>query len=158
MAVGFAVGSRGACHNRSGAYEADFSPEVDRLKSSRGQGALAADSEDRSAIMDSLIVCKFLRHCFEDLYEEGAEMLRAVTGWDVTAEELTSVAARVTNLKKAFNEREGWRREDDTLPERILTEALPTGVAAGSALSVADLDVMIEGYYEARGWTREGRA
>jgi aldehyde:ferredoxin oxidoreductase len=157
MAVGFAVGSRGACHNRSGAYEADFSPGVDRLKSSRAQGALAAESEDRSAIMDSLIVCKFLRHCFEDLYAEGAEMLRAVTGWDVTAAELTAVAARVTNLKKAFNEREGWRREDDTLPERILTEALPTGVAAGSALSVEDLDLMIDGYYEARGWTREGK-
>jgi aldehyde:ferredoxin oxidoreductase len=156
MAVGFAVGSRGACHNRSGAYEADFSPGVDRLKAERGQGALAAQSEDRSAVMDSLIVCKFLRHCFDDLYEEGAEMLRAVTGWDMTREELTTVAERVTNLKKAFNEREGWHREDDTLPGRILTEALPTGVAAGSALSREDLDLMIDGYYEARGWT-EGR-
>jgi aldehyde:ferredoxin oxidoreductase len=84
-------------------------------------------------------------------------MLRAVTGWDVTAEELATVAERVSNLKKVFNEREGWRREDDTLPGRILTEALPTGVAAGSALSREDLDRMIEGYYEARGWTQEGR-
>jgi aldehyde:ferredoxin oxidoreductase len=84
-------------------------------------------------------------------------MLRAVTGWDVTAEELATVAERVSNLKKAFNEREGWRREDDTLPERILTEALPTGVAAGSTLIREDLDRMIEGYYEARGWTREGK-
>ncbi len=157
MAVGFAVGSRGACHNRSGAYEADFSPSVDRLKAERYQGRLAAETEDRSAVMDSLIVCKFLRHCFDDLYEEGAAMLRAVTGWDMTPEELATVAERVTNLKKTFNEREGWRREDDTLPERILTEALATGVAAGSVLSREDLDLMIEGYYEARGWTRDGR-
>ncbi len=33
MALGLAVSPRGACHNRSGAYEADFSGEVDRLRS-----------------------------------------------------------------------------------------------------------------------------
>jgi aldehyde:ferredoxin oxidoreductase len=156
MAVGLAVGSRGACHNRSGAYEADFSTEVDRLRAERPRGRIAADSEDRSALMDSLIVCKFLRQCFDDLYAQGAEMLRAVTGWDVDPGELRTTAERVTNLKKTFNVREGWRREDDTLPERILTEKLPSGVAAGTGLSREDLDMMIEGYYEARGWTNEG--
>ena len=30
MALGFAVGARGADHNRSGAYEVDFSEKVDR--------------------------------------------------------------------------------------------------------------------------------
>ena len=30
MALGFAVGTRGADHNRSGAYEVDFSDKVDR--------------------------------------------------------------------------------------------------------------------------------
>jgi hypothetical protein len=30
MALGFAVGARGADHNRSGAYEVDFSDKVDR--------------------------------------------------------------------------------------------------------------------------------
>ena len=32
MALGLAVSTRGACHNRSSAYEADFSARVDRLK------------------------------------------------------------------------------------------------------------------------------
>ena len=31
LALGFAVGTRGADHNRSGAYEADFSGEIDRI-------------------------------------------------------------------------------------------------------------------------------
>lgn len=157
MALGLAVGSRGACHNRSSAYEADFSPGVDRLQAEWARGRLAAESEDRSAVLDSLIVCKFLRHCFSDLCEEGAEMLRAVTGWEIDARELAEVAERVTNVKKAFNLREGWRPEDDTLPERCLTEALPTGVAAGASLSREDLRMMVEAYYEARGWTAEGR-
>jgi aldehyde:ferredoxin oxidoreductase len=157
MALGFAIGSRGACHNRSGAYEADFSAEVDRFVAEPARGPIAAESEDRSAVLDSLVVCKFLRHCFEDVCVEGAEMLRAVTGWEFTGEELATAAERTTNLKKAFNLREGWVPEDDTLPERCLTEALPTGMAAGISLGREDLRMMIEAYYEARGWTPEGR-
>jgi aldehyde:ferredoxin oxidoreductase len=156
MAVGLAVSSRGACHNRSSAYEADFSPGVDRLTAGRERGRLAAESEDRSALLDVLIVCKFLRRALGDVYDDGARMLAAVTGWDVDAAEMQAVAERVVNLRKAFSLREGWRREDDTLPGRILTEALPDGVAAGTRLTREDLDAMIGGYYEARGWTADG--
>jgi len=63
---------------------------------------------------------------------------------------------RITNLKKAFNIRESWRREDDTLPPRILTDALSDGAAQGVGLSRAELDLMIDGYYRARGWTPDG--
>lgn len=156
MALGLAVSSRGACHNRSSAYEADFSPGVDRLRAGRERGQLAAESEDRAALLDVLIVCKFLRRALDDVYDDGARMLRAVTGWEVDADEMRAVAERTVNLRKAFSIREGWRREDDTLPERILTEALPDGVAAGTSLAREDLDAMIEAYYEARGWTPGG--
>ena len=42
------------------------------------------------------------------------------------------------------------------MPPRVLTETLPTGVAQGVGLTRADLDMMIQGYYSARGWTAEG--
>src|SRR5204862_3575442 len=61
MALGLAVGSRGADHNRSGAYEADFSARTDRLHGSADSALLAVDTEDRAALIDSLILCKFLR-------------------------------------------------------------------------------------------------
>src|SRR5262249_9116174 len=80
MALGLAVGSRGADHNRSGAYEADFSARVDRLHGSPDAARLAIDTEDRAALIDSLILCKFLRGVFTDLFAEAAELLRAVTG------------------------------------------------------------------------------
>jgi len=41
----------------------------------------------------------------------------------------------VNNLKKLFNIREGWRRVDDTLSPRVLTETLPTGMVQGSGLT-----------------------
>ena len=74
MALGLAVSPRGACHNRSGAYEADFSGEVDRLRADSGRGALVAASEDFASVLDSLIICKFLRKCFTDFYSEAAEL------------------------------------------------------------------------------------
>src|SRR5882724_9079780 len=80
MALGLAVSPRGACHNRSGAYEADFSGEVDRLRGDSRRGGMVAASEDFAAVLDSLIVCKFLRKCFTDFYTEAAEILARVTG------------------------------------------------------------------------------
>src|SRR5207249_6812209 len=61
MALGFAVGSRGADHNRSGAYEIDFSSRADRLHGSAEAAGMAVETEDRAALLDSLILCKFLR-------------------------------------------------------------------------------------------------
>ena len=156
MALGLAVSPRGACHNRSGAYEADFSGEVDRFRGDAGRGALVAASEDFAAVLDSLIVCKFLRKCFTDFYAEAAEMLAGVTGWGYTAPELRRAGERIHTLKKLFNVRERWQPEDDWLPERLLSEALPTGVASGVGLSRDELREMVGGYYTARQWDERG--
>ncbi len=156
MALGLAVSPRGACHNRSGAYEADFSGAVDRLRADPGRGALVAASEDFAAVLDSLIVCKFLRKCFTDFYGEGAELLSKVTGWDCSSDELKRIGERIHNLKKLFNMREGWRSADDWLPQRLLSEALPTGVAQGIRLNSDELQQMIQSYYRARGWDENG--
>jgi aldehyde:ferredoxin oxidoreductase len=156
MALGLAVSPRGACHNRSGAYEADFSGDVDRFHGDSARGALVAASEDFSAVLDSLIVCKFLRKCFSDFYGEAAELLNQVTGWDCTGAELRRAGERIHTLKKLFNIREGWQPEDDWLPERLLSEILPTGVARGIGLSPDELREMLRGYYQARQWGEKG--
>jgi aldehyde:ferredoxin oxidoreductase len=156
MALGLAVSPRGACHNRSGAYEADFSGAVDRLRADPERGSLVVESEDFSAVLDSLIVCKFLRKCFTDFYGESAELLGKVTGWNFSGAELKRAGERIHTMKKLFNVREGWRPEDDWLPERLLSETLPTGVAQGVGLSAGDLREMIQGYYRARGWDEAG--
>lgn len=156
MALGLAVSTRGACHNRSSAYEADFSARVDRLSADERMGRITADGEDYSAVLDSLIWCKFLRKAFGDMYEESAEIYRHITGQGISAGELRLAGERINNVKKMFNIREGWRREDDTLPRRVFEEALPTGVAAGVGLREEDLDMMALGYYRARGWRDDG--
>ncbi|MGQ0612597.1 MAG: aldehyde ferredoxin oxidoreductase family protein [Planctomycetaceae bacterium] len=136
MALGFAVGTRGADHNRSGAYELDFSAEgfdVERVVA----------IEDRTAAMDALILCKFLRGVFPDFATEGAELLRLVTGREV---DLMAAGRRICDLRKRFNVKAGWRRGDDGLPERLLQ----------GALSRSRLDAMILEYYRARKWSDDG--
>ena len=156
MALGLAVSPRGACHNRSGAYEADFSGEVDRFHGDAGRGAIVAASEDFAAVLDSLIICKFLRKCFTDFYAEAAEIVGRVTGWDYTGAELRTAGERIHTLKKLFNIRERWQPDDDWLPARLLDETLPDGVAAGTRLSRTELREMLRGYYQAREWDEHG--
>ena len=156
MALGFAVTPRGACHNRSAAYEADFSGRVDRFKAEVERGRIAASSEDLAAVLDSLILCKFVRGCFDDFYAEAANLYERVTGWAMDGSELAQAGARINTLKKLFNVREGWTRADDTLPPRCLTEALADGPGAGERLTGEELDLMIAGYYAARGWETDG--
>ena len=156
MALGLAVSPRGACHNRSSAYEADFSSRVDRLRADDTRGRIAMESEDFSAVLDSLIWCKFLRKAFHDFYQESATVYEMVTGWPMSTGELKLAGERINNLKKLFNIREGWTQEDDTLPPRVLQEKLPTGVVEGIGLTPDELDMMVQSYYRARGWTEEG--
>jgi aldehyde:ferredoxin oxidoreductase len=156
MALGLAVGTRGADHNRSGAYEVDFSAAVDRFAGSPTAAVLAVETEDRAALMDSLILCKFLRGVFSDLFAEAADMLTRVTGWRVTADELRITARRIVTAKKMFNIREGWTADEDTLPRRFLSEALRTGATTEADLPRERLQSMINAYYAVRGWDEQG--
>ncbi len=154
MALGLAVGTRGADHNRSGAYEADFSERADRRNLTPVAAPLAIETEDKAALMDSLILCKFLRGVFTDFYSEAADMLRLVTGWEVTADELRTTAARIVAAKKLFNIRAGWTPAEDTLPPRFLSAALSDDPAA--RLTGDQLAAAIVAYNTARGWSPEG--
>jgi aldehyde:ferredoxin oxidoreductase len=157
MALGLAVNARGADHNRSGAYEADLSGRHDRLAGGAPHVTAAIETEDRAAIMDSLILCKFLRGVFADPMPEWAALLSAVTGWDVDGDELQTTARRIVLAKRAFNIREGATSDDDWLPERFLSEELTVGSGRTAALTPDRLRGMIDAYYAERGLDAEGR-
>ncbi len=150
MALGFAVGARGADHNRSGAYEVDFSARVDRKHATLDSVRYAIDTEDRAALMDSLILCKFVRGVFTDFHAEVAGMLRAVTGWDVSPDELRDIARRIVGAKRQVNLLAGWTPAEDTLPERFLDTPLPSDPDA--ALTGERLQELVAEYHRQRGW------
>jgi hypothetical protein len=59
-----------------------------------------------------------------------------------------------TDLERQFNLAAGFTAADDTLPKRLLTEPAKSGPANGK---VNELHKMLPAYYEARGWSADGR-
>jgi aldehyde:ferredoxin oxidoreductase len=157
MALGLSVNARGADHNRSGAYEADLSGLLDRLDGGEAHVAAAIGTEDRAAVMDSMILCKFLRGVFSDPFTEWAALLSSVTGWDIDADELHATARRIVLAKRVFNQREGATAEDDRLPTRMLETPLQLASGRVATLSAQRLQTMVDGYYTARGLDAAGR-
>ncbi|MEW6034823.1 MAG: aldehyde ferredoxin oxidoreductase C-terminal domain-containing protein, partial [Chloroflexota bacterium] len=156
LALGLAVGLRGACHNRAPGYETDMSGQVNRFKGEPERGARVKEHEDFAAVLDSLLICKFLRRCFGDFYTEAAHLYSRATGLEMGAAELKLAGERINNIKKAFNIREGWKRSEDWLPPRLFKDPVPEGEAKGTVVTEEELRQMIDGYYQARGWTSKG--
>ena len=156
MALGFAVSTRGADHNRSGAYQADFSDKVNRLDLQTSGVRFAIETENEAAAMDSLIMCKFLRGALHDKYAEMARMLALVTGWSIDSNELQQTAQRIVQLRKWYNIRHGWTPAEDTLPLRFLNQPLTDGASAGATLTTEHLQALIAEYNIQRGWGTEG--
>lgn len=66
--------------------------------------------------------------------DDVVDAVRSATGWDITAQDISRVGERATNLARAFNVREGFTRQDDTLPVRLFGP-LENGPLIGAAIS-----------------------
>jgi len=156
-AIGYAVSFRGADHNRHGAYGLDLGGKVNRFKVEKGRGKMVIDIEDLYTVIDSLIVCKFSRGTYFDGFKDLARLYTLVTGIEMTPEELRVTGERINNLGRLVNIREGFTRKDDHLPAKVMSTPIPDDtVSKGSYITQEELDFMLDDYYEARGWTREG--
>jgi len=162
FALGLAVGTRGACHNRSAAYDPDISGAVDRFSVDETRGKLASSTEEYAAVYDTLPLCKFIRRCFTGKADRAgawpaiANLINATTGWDFGYDDVDLIGVRTHTIKKAFNIREGWTSKDDTLPYRWMHEPMKEGPSAGHVVSEEELAYLKGLYYEAKGWTQEG--
>ena len=109
-------------------------------------------------VVDSFGLCKFNYPGFMDIVstpEVLAKGYYAVTGLKLSGEELLSAGERIYNVEKAFNARLGLARAEDnfSVPEKFLEEPLKEGGFKGQ---VFPLDTMLDEYYEARGWGKDG--
>ena len=156
-ALGFAVSFRGADHNRHGAYAFDVKGKVDRLKAEKGRGQMVRDMENTYAVIDSLIICKFSRGTYYKGLVEMAKLYNLVTGIDMNAEELNQSGERINTIARLINIREGLGRKDDTLPWKVMNLPIPDeGPVKGAVVTQKELDLLLDDYYDSRGWTLEG--
>jgi aldehyde:ferredoxin oxidoreductase len=131
-------------------YGEDKLPEIGDRLSPKHKGYMVFHNENYSVLIESLGVCKYGTMVPPALYYE--DLIRALdvtAGWTVEEAELKRIGERIVNLNRLFNVREGFGREDDSLPERLRSEKAPLGPPAGE---VVELDVMLDEYYNYRGW------
>jgi aldehyde:ferredoxin oxidoreductase len=113
--------------------------------------------EDVYALIDSLIVCKFARGTFYQELPDMARLYNLVTGIEMSPEELKRSGERINTVGRLINIREGLGRKDDTLPWKVMHEPIPDeGPVKGAFVSQEELDLLLDDYYESRGWTLEG--
>lgn len=157
-ALAFCTSIRGGCHLRAVAMSLDFDGKVDRFKADSAYGKMVMNLEDIHTVYDSLIVCLYIQSTFEKFGGFGlvSDLYELVTGARITPNELYAVGERVWNLEKAFNLREGWEKKDDYPPPRVMLDPIPSGIAKGARVTKKEFDLMLNAYFEARGWTIDG--
>ncbi len=111
----------------------------------------AYETEVFYSMMDSAELCQFVYGPTWTLYgpTETVEMMKAVTGWDLTVEEMMEVGRRRLDLFRTFNAREGFGRKDDKLPKKFFKPLAGTGPTAGFALTHEEVDSAIRSLLQA---------
>jgi aldehyde:ferredoxin oxidoreductase len=158
MAVETATSTRGACHLH-GFPEAielgvpfpeagrELSQPIDRFEK-RYKGLAQAKYQDRQAVNNSLPWCFFYEFSGVN-FTYTTRLLNAVTGWNLTPQELLKTGERIINLQRMFNLKHGLNpKKDDWLPDRFF-QAHKVG---GAANKVPPLREMLEEYYKVKDW------
>ncbi|MEE8075110.1 MAG: aldehyde ferredoxin oxidoreductase family protein [Candidatus Binatia bacterium] len=156
MSIGYATATRGGSHHDT-RPTLQYATDHDNT-TPEGKPEFAIKTQHFTAVGDSMTQCRFVseRGFGGMLNEFYPRMINAVTGWDMSLEEVERVGERIWNLERAFNVREGVRRSQDVLPYRVMHEPVPEGMHKGMYCPPEELDSMLDAYYALRGWTPEG--
>ena len=151
MGLAYGTSDRGACHLRTTFYKPELTNMIDPDQID-GKAEMLAEWEDRLTIFDSLILCRFYRDLYQ--WEELTTMIKGVSGSELNKGHMRSVAGAITDNTRRFNIREGLTQEEDHLPKRFYTEALPE---TGKVITVEQMEQLLADYYRLRGWDGNGR-
>ena len=151
MGLGYATSDRGACHMRAFTAADDILGGEAPAHSLEGKPALVAEQQDFSALAWTGVWCANMYMDTDFL----AVHFRHLWGRETSHEELMTTGARIWNLGRLLNLREGFGREHDRLPA-ILAVPHPDGAAAGRTVGADEFRAALDEYYRVRGWDAEG--
>ena len=165
-ALAFAISNRGADYaSVYPSLEFFWTPEqarqvlgnekaVDPL-TPEGKGLMVCYSYLVSAVLDALGICKVpvLSVLGDFSLKPEAALVSALTGWDITPEQLFAAGHRIITAERLLNISYGMSHYDDTLPELFLKTPLDSGPAKGKTVALTE---MVRDYYAAMGWDSEG--
>jgi aldehyde:ferredoxin oxidoreductase len=149
IGLNYATSNRGGCHvtGYTIAPEIVGLPEKIDPLTTEGKALWVKIFQDFTSTVNSTINCLF--DTFALSAKDYGDLLSAVTGWNISEDEILKIGERIYNLERVIMNKFGFDGKDDTLPTRLLKEPMPEGPAKGQ---VADLEKMKEEYYKLRGW------
>ncbi|NLY11321.1 MAG: aldehyde ferredoxin oxidoreductase family protein [Firmicutes bacterium] len=168
LAVTYGTGNRGMCHihpveamawdsgKKTFGLEKHGVPDPETVHrwDEEGKGTVVKVLQDGGVLPDIFTTCKFFLYVGATI-EAYCRMLRAITGWDFTEEELLRIGERTINLQRVYNFREGFTAADDDLPKRMKSVPLFGDYADKEDCAIKDFQSMLREYYAARGWDVE---
>lgn len=124
-------------------------PHVPKTNDPRGQGRASAAGVALHQVMESLGLCEFALMMGE---YPLLELVRALTGWELEADEVLAIGGRIQTVRQMFNAREGAIRHEIS-PRALGRPPLAKGPLAGVTVDPAP---MLRGYYEGMGYGPDG--
>ncbi|HEY91785.1 MAG TPA: aldehyde ferredoxin oxidoreductase family protein [Dehalococcoidia bacterium] len=126
----------------------DLLPKFDR-KSYSGRAEAHRIGSNFNHVMNAAGLCMFMYISLPSA-SVLTDFMSAVTGWDVTTEELIKTGERIANIRHSFNLREGLNPIEFKVPDRSLGEpAQKEGPVAGVTV---DESTMVQEYLKAMDW------
>jgi aldehyde:ferredoxin oxidoreductase len=123
-----------------------------------GRAAKVIESQHLRPLFDLLGICRlqFMELGFE--VENYEHLYEVVTGKRMTWEQMLSVSERVWQLTRSVSAREipGFGRSWDYPPERLMNDPVPDGPNQGHCISRREVDILLDEYYNLRGWDANG--
>jgi len=155
IALAYATSDRGGCHLRAWPIGAELLSTQDRMDpfSREFKAEFVKSQQDLFTVLNACGICLFTTSALG--MRQFTHFLHTITGVNAfsSSEEILKIGERINNLVRLFNLREGLVREQDTLPERFLTQALRDGPSKDR---VVELEPLIDEYYFVRGWDENG--
>ena len=124
------------------------------LKDARDLAAYVAEGQAGKALVDSLGLCDFFTGDITG--EPFLSLYRALTGIEYTAESLKECGRRIYALERRMNNVQGRDRTYDAYVPAKLTVPLSRGALQGRAVDEGFYNTVLDAYYDAWGWSRDG--
>ena len=154
QALTYAVADRGGCHLRSNTLRTEIigKPRLYDRYAYDEKAEMIRALQLHYATANCLIACVF--GTFAISIEDYAEALSTIVDWPVTPKGLEVIGERALNLTRLFNVREGFTRQDDTLPPRLFSQAATRGPSKGEVVDKDAFEKMLDEYYQHMGWDK----
>ena len=126
-------------------------PRFDRRSfSGRGQVHKLGSNFQHSLVCSGFCLFVYLTLPSVDVF---VEFMRAVTGWDITNDELLKTGERIANIRQAFNIREGLNPLHFKIPGRVIGKP-PQNVGPLAGITI-DKDTLVREYLAEMDWDLE---